>query len=125
MIVSLGHTNATYGEALAAVDAGASAVTHLFNAMRPLHHRDPGVIGAALDLAGLSCELICDGLHVDGPALRIAHRAKGPSGIRLVTDAIEAAGMADGEYRLGHATVTVRDGRATHPGDWSALPGAR
>ncbi len=116
VVASLGHTDASYDDTVAAVQVGASAVTHLFNAMRPMHHRDPGIVGAALDLPGLSCELICDGLHVEGPTLRIALRSKGPSGVRLVTDAIEAAGMPDGDYRLGSATVTVRGGRATTPG---------
>ncbi len=115
-VVSLGHTDATYDEALAAAEAGATAVTHLFNAMRPMHHRDPGILGAALDLPDLSCELICDGRHIAGPALRIAQRAKGPDAVRLVTDAIEATGMPDGDYRLGDATVTVRHGRAVVPG---------
>jgi N-acetylglucosamine-6-phosphate deacetylase len=115
-VVSLGHTDASYDQALAAARAGATSVTHLFNAMRPMHHRDPGVVGAALDLPDVSCELICDGLHVAGPALRLAERAKGPGGVRLVTDAIEATGMPDGDYRLGGATVTARDGRAVVPG---------
>ena len=113
VVASLGHTDADYDDAVAAVQAGATAVTHLFNAMRPMHHRDPGVVGAALDLPGLSCELICDGIHVKGPMLRIAFRSKGLSGVRLVTDAIEAAGMPDGDYRLGSETVAVRAGRAT------------
>ena len=116
VVVSLGHTEATYAQALSAVEAGASSVTHLFNAMRPMHHRDPGVLGAALDLPELSCELICDGLHVDGPALRIAQRAKGSGGIRLVTDAIAAAGMPDGEYRLGAGRVVATNGRVTLAG---------
>jgi N-acetylglucosamine-6-phosphate deacetylase len=115
-VVSLGHTDASYDQALAAARAGATSVTHLFNAMRPMHHRDPGVVGAALDLPDVSCELICDGLHVAGPALRLAERTKGPRGVRLVTDAIEATGMPDGDYRLGGATVTARDGRAVVPG---------
>jgi N-acetylglucosamine-6-phosphate deacetylase len=123
VVVSLGHTDATYAQALSAVEAGASSVTHLFNAMRPMHHRDPGVVGAALDLPELSCELICDGLHVDGPALRIAQRAKGSGAIRLVTDAIAAAGMPDGEYRLGTTRVIVTDGRATL-GDHASLAGS-
>jgi N-acetylglucosamine-6-phosphate deacetylase len=113
VVASLGHTDADYDDAVAAVQAGATAVTHLFNAMRPMHHRDPGVVGAALDLPGLSCELICDGIHVKGPMLRIALRSKGLSGVRLVTDAIAAAGMPDGDYRLGSEAVAVRGGRAT------------
>ncbi len=116
VVVSLGHSEATYEAAGAAVDAGARSVTHLFNAMAPFHHRRPGLTGAALDLDGLSCELICDGVHVDPVAMRLALRAKGTSGLRLVTDAISGAGMGDGDYTLGRATLSVRGGRATLPG---------
>jgi N-acetylglucosamine-6-phosphate deacetylase len=83
----------------------------VFNAMRPLHHREPGVLGAALDLPEVSCELICDGVHVDPAACRLVFRAKGVAGVRLVTDAMEAAGMPDGEYRFGARSVSVQDGR--------------
>ena len=116
VVVSLGHSDASYEQTEAAVRAGARAATHLFNAMRPLHHREPGVLGAVLDLDGVSCELICDGIHVDPAALRIAYRAKGTAGVRLVTDAMQAAGMPDGEYQLGSATVMVRAGRAENRG---------
>jgi N-acetylglucosamine-6-phosphate deacetylase len=112
-VVSLGHSEATDEMARAAVRAGARSVTHLFNAMPPLHHREPGLLGAALDDDVLQCELICDGVHVDPVAMRLALRAKGVGGLRLITDAIAAAGMGDGEYRLGEAPVVVRDGRAT------------
>lgn len=114
--VSLGHTNATYAQARAAVEAGARSVTHAFNAMRPLHHREPGMVGAALDLDELTCEVICDGVHVDPVAVRLLVERKGPKGTMLVTDAIEATGLADGEYRLGDRRVVVRAGRATLPG---------
>ncbi len=116
VVASVGHSDATYEQTRAAVQAGARAATHLFNAMRPFHHREPGVLGAVLDLPEVSCELICDGLHVQPAALRLAYRAKGRAGIRLVTDAMQAAGMPDGEYHLGTATVTVAGGRATIPG---------
>lgn len=119
VVASLGHTDASYAEAEAAIRAGARAATHTFNAMRPFDHRDPGVVGAVLDLPDVSCELICDGVHVEGPALRLVHRAKGNAGIRLVTDAMEAAGMSDGEYRLGGRKVAVVDGRATIAGGGS------
>jgi N-acetylglucosamine-6-phosphate deacetylase len=114
--VSLGHTDATYAQARAAVAAGARSVTHAFNAMRPLHHREPGMVGAALDLDELTCEVICDGVHVDPVAVRLLVERKGPKGTMLVTDAIEATGLPDGEYRLGDRGVIVRDGRATLPG---------
>ncbi len=111
-IASLGHSDASYAQAVAAVDAGARSVTHIFNAMPPLHHREPDLLGAALDRTELSCELIADGVHADPVALRLAHRAKGPDGIRLITDAIAATGMPDGRYPLGAREVTVADGRA-------------
>jgi N-acetylglucosamine-6-phosphate deacetylase len=116
VVVSLGHSEATYTETEAAARAGARSVTHLFNGMRPMHHRDPGVLGAALDLPQLSCELICDGVHVDPSSLRLAYRAKGPGSVRLVTDAMAAAGMPDGAYRLGSSEVAVRGGVASIPG---------
>jgi N-acetylglucosamine-6-phosphate deacetylase len=112
----MGHTDATYDQARAAVDAGARATTHLFNAMRPLRHRDPGILGASLDLDAVTCELICDGLHVDPVAVRLAVRLKGPDRLMLVTDAMEAAGLPDGPYRLGDRDVTVTGGRVTLPG---------
>lgn len=111
-VASIGHTDADYDQTLAASRAGAHAATHLFNAMPPFHHRHPGVLGAVLDLPEISCELICDAIHVDPAALRLAYRAKGPAAIRLVTDAMQAAGMPDGTYRLGAAAVEVRDGAA-------------
>jgi N-acetylglucosamine-6-phosphate deacetylase len=116
VVASLGHSEASYETACAAVRAGARSVTHLFNAMPPLHHREPGLLGAALDDDVLQCELICDGVHVDPVAMRLALRAKGLGGLRLITDAIAAAGMGDGEYRLGNASVVVQDGRATLAG---------
>jgi N-acetylglucosamine-6-phosphate deacetylase len=115
VVVSMGHTGATYGEASAAVDAGARAATHVFNAMRPFHHREPGVLGAALDLDGVTCEVICDGVHVDAAAMRLLVRSKGPARIALVTDAIEATGLPDGDYRLGVRPISVVGGRATLP----------
>jgi N-acetylglucosamine-6-phosphate deacetylase len=118
-VVSVGHSDGAYGDIEAAVRAGASAATHLFNAMPPLHHRSPGVIGAVLDLPEVSCELICDGVHVDPVVLRLALRAKGVAAVRLVTDAMQAAGMPDGTYQLGAASVDVRDGRALIAGGGS------
>lgn len=119
IVVSIGHTDATDAEARAAVDAGASAATHVFNAMTPFHHREAGAVGAVLDLPEVSCELICDGIHVDPVAMRLVHRAKGSLGIRLVTDAMSAAGMPDGEYGLGGRSVTVAEGQAVLPGGGS------
>lgn len=115
VVVSMGHTGATYAEASAAVAAGARAATHVFNAMRPFHHREPGVLGAALDIDRVTCEVICDGVHVDAAAVRLLVRAKGPERIALVTDAIEATGLPDGDYRLGARPISVVGGRATLP----------
>jgi N-acetylglucosamine-6-phosphate deacetylase len=112
VVASLGHSEATAAQTMAAIGSGACAVTHTFNAMGPLHHREPGLVGVALDRPELSCELIADAVHVSGSALRLAHRSKGTAGIRLVTDAVSAAGMPDGAYRLGATAVRVRDGRA-------------
>lgn len=108
--VSIGHTDATFEQAMAAFAQGARHVTHTYNAMRPLHHRDPGVVGAAF-LSGPSvlCEVIADGIHVHPKAIEALVRLKGASGICLVTDAIAAAGMPEGEYELGRLKVTVKD----------------
>jgi N-acetylglucosamine-6-phosphate deacetylase len=124
VVVSLGHSDADYPVARAAVRAGARSVTHLFNAMAPLHQRRPGLVGAALDAEELRCELICDGVHVDPALMRLVLRAKGVRGLRLVTDAISATGMGDGEYRLGDAEVRVREGRATLADDEEVIAGS-
>jgi N-acetylglucosamine-6-phosphate deacetylase len=116
VLVSLGHSDGRYADAERAVAAGARAVTHAFNAMRPLHHRDPGLLAAALDLPELACEVIADGVHVDPVMVRLLQRLKGPARTLLVTDAIEATGLPDGDYRLGGRTVAVAGGRATLPG---------
>jgi N-acetylglucosamine-6-phosphate deacetylase len=113
VVVALGHTDASYADATAAVAAGARVVTHTFNAMRPLHHRKPGVLGAALGHDDLACEVICDGVHVDPAVVALLVRVKGPQRTLLVTDAIEAAGLPDGDYRLGERAVRVNGGRAT------------
>jgi N-acetylglucosamine-6-phosphate deacetylase len=110
--VAIGHTDATAAVTLAAIDAGASHATHLFNAMPPVHHRAPGAAGALLDRAEVTCELIADGVHVDDLALRLAFRAAGPGRLILVSDAMAAAGRPDGRYRLGPVQVTVAGGVA-------------
>ncbi len=119
IVVSVGHTDASDAEVREAVLAGASAATHVFNAMAPFHHRVPGAVGAVLDLPEVSCELICDGVHVDPVAMRLLYRAKGAYGVRLVTDAMSAAGMPDGDYQLGGRQVTVIGGRAVLAGGGS------
>lgn len=109
--VSLGHTSADYDQASAAYEAGASRATHLFNAMPPLLHRTPGVIGAAFDHNAWA-ELICDGLHVHPSAVRCAFRLFG-SRLALVSDSLRCAGMPDGNYTLGGQPIVMKDGRAT------------
>jgi N-acetylglucosamine-6-phosphate deacetylase len=108
-VAALGHSDATYAQARAAIDAGASLCTHLFNGMRPLHHREPGLVGAALE-SGIACELINDGVHVH-PAVTSLLGAR-PEQLVLVTDAIDAAGVGDGQYLLGGQAVRVQDGQA-------------
>lgn len=110
LVVALGHTDATYSEALRAIECGARHAVHVFNAMRPFSHRETGVIGAVLTDARVTAEVIADGIHVDDPAIRILLAAKGVDKVILVTDATAATGMPDGNYRLGSIDVTVSGG---------------
>jgi len=110
--VSLGHSNATAAETRAAISAGAISSTHTFNAMRPLDHREPGILGAVLTCDTLFAEMICDGIHTAPEMVKLWWRAKGPERAILVTDAMSAAGMPDGEYQLGDFAVQVANGRA-------------
>lgn len=112
--VSLGHTTADYETAMAAFACGASHATHLFNAMPAFLHREPGVVGAALD-SGASVELICDGLHIHPAVVRAAWRLFGDR-LNLISDSLRCAGMPDGEYELGGQPITVQNGRATLTG---------
>ena len=114
--VSLGHTNAIASETNAAIAKGATSATHLFNAMRTLNHREPGVIGVVLSNGEMFAELICDGIHVAPELVEIFMRCKGLEKAILVTDGMSATGMGDGTYRLGNFDVEVRDGRATARG---------
>ena len=109
--VSAAHTDADYETACAVFDAGASHVTHLFNAMPPVHHRKPGVIGAASERDCVTAELICDGLHVHPSAVRMAFRLF-PGRICLVSDSLRCCGMPDGEYELGGQRVFLSGGVA-------------
>lgn len=108
VIAAIGHTDATYEQTVHAIEAGASVATHLANAMRPLHHRDPGPIAALLNAPDVVCELIADGVHLHDGMLDLAIQAAGPGRVALVTDAIAAAGMRDGRYDLGGLAVTVK-----------------
>ncbi len=109
---SLGHTNATAAEAEAAIGWGATGATHIFNAMPPLHHRQPGVVGAALARPEIVCEVIADGVHLDPLIVRLIVAAKGPAGAVLITDAIEGTAMPDGRYELGGHPIFVQNGKA-------------
>jgi len=115
IVASVGHTDATYAQAQAAFAAGARHVTHLFNAMSPLHHREPGVVGAALTTDGVMVQLIADGLHLHPATLAVVVRCKGVDEVLLITDAIAGAGLPDGEYTMGRQRVIVRNGEARTP----------
>ena len=106
-VVSMGHTNATYEEAQKAVDAGATSGTHTYNAMTPLTHRAPGVVGAIMINDSVYAELILDGIHVNFAAAKALLRAKGKDKVVLITDSMEAAGLPDGTYSLGGQPVYV------------------
>ena len=112
VIAAVGHTEGTYDDARRAIDNGATAATHLFNAMRPIHHREPGPIVALLEDPRVTVELIADHIHVH-PALHgMVSRTVGPERVALVTDAMSAADLGDGTYRLGQMDVDVLDGVA-------------
>lgn len=114
--VSLGHSNADTGQADRGRAAGAVSATHTFNAMRPLDHRNPGILGTVLDTNALYAELICDGIHVHPALVRLFWKAKGRERAILVTDGMSATGMPEGDYNLGGMNVTVKDGRCLHNG---------
>ena len=109
--VAQGHTDATYEDAKAVFEAGASHVTHLFNAMPPIHHRNPGVIGAAAERNDVTAELICDGLHVHPAIMRMAFKLF-PGRICLISDSLRCCGMPDGTYELGGQTVYMKNQEA-------------
>lgn len=112
LVVSLGHTDASYAEAVEAISLGARHAAHVFNAMRPFAHRETGVLGAILTSAGVTAELIADGVHVDDAAIRVLLATKGTEGVVLVSDGTAASGMPDGKYRLGSIEVSVIGGVA-------------
>jgi len=109
--VSLGHTDGQLSHAEAAIQTGATHATHTFNAMRPLNHREPGVLGLVLESNAITAEIIADGIHVDPVVVDLFLRCKGVEGAVLVTDATSAAGMPDGKYKLGTFEVTVNGDR--------------
>ena len=110
--VSVGHTSANAETFHEAVKWGANHVTHTFNAQTPLKHREPGIPGAALTEDSVYCEMICDGIHLHHDVVRLIARCKGAAKAVAITDAMEAAGMPEGEYALGGQKVTVRNGAA-------------
>jgi N-acetylglucosamine-6-phosphate deacetylase len=114
--VSLGHSDANLDAARAGVLAGARHATHTFNAMRPLGHRDPGILGDVLTDSRLSADFIADGIHLDPAIVQLLLKAKGPDAAVLITDATAATGMPDGRYHLGSLEVEVKDGKCTSDG---------
>lgn len=123
VVVAVGHSSADYDTARAAFDAGASMLTHAFNAMPGIHHRAPGPVVAAMSSAGVTLEIINDGVHVHPEVVRLAF-AGAPGRVALVTDAMAATGFGDGEYRLGTLLVTVTDGVARLAGAAAGALGA-
>ena len=114
--LSLGHTDADFETASELFSKGVTALTHTFNAMPPLHHRDGGVVAAGLTSDTALCEMICDGFHIAPHMVKLAYRLAGER-LVLITDSMEATGCADGEYRIAGNPVTVKDGKArTHDG---------
>lgn len=113
--VSAAHTAATYEQMQRAVELGVTQVTHTFNAMTGLHHRDPGAVGAALTMPALRCELIADNIHVHPAVMKLIWLAKSADGVILITDAIRGAGIPDGDYPIDDRMIAIRDGVARLP----------
>lgn len=108
IVVSGGHSNANYEDTMKVFNAGAREVTHMYNGMRAFSHRDPGIIGAAMLDNRIACEMICDGIHIHDAAMRLLYKIKGKDKIILISDAMRAAGLDDGEYDLGGQNVFVK-----------------
>lgn len=113
IVAAAGHTDATYDEIMSAVDVGLHHVVHMFNAMTPLHHRKPGTAGAVLNTPAISAEIIADGIHVHKAAIQLLASVKTNHNFILITDAMSAAGLGDGEYILGDLPVIVKDNVCT------------
>ena len=122
--VSVGHTVADYNTAKAAFEAGADHATHLFNAMPPLAHRDPGVIGAAYEVSAVQPELICDGIHIHPAVVRLTFDLFGKERMIIISDSLRATGMPDGEYPFGGQMIEVHGNRATILGHPETLAGS-
>lgn len=113
VVSSIGHSDATYEEVVKSMEAGVNHATHLYNQMRPIHHREPGVVGAVLLHDEIKCEIIADGIHSRPEMVRFAYNNKGKEGLILITDAMRAKCLGEGTYDLGGQDVTVKDGQAT------------
>lgn len=122
--VSVGHTTADYDTAAEAFRAGATHATHLYNAMPPFHHRNPGVIGAAFDCPKVRAELICDGVHIHEAVVRLTFRLFGAERMVLISDSLRATGMPDGQYPFGGQEIVVNGNRATMLGHPETLAGS-
>jgi len=122
--ISVGHTIADYDTACAAFEAGADHATHLYNGMPSLHHREPGVIGAAFDNKHVMPEIICDGIHVHGSVIRATFEMFGAERMILISDSLRATGMPDGEYPFGGQMIEVHGNRATLLGHPETLAGS-
>lgn len=122
--VSVGHTVADYDTAMEAFRNGATHATHLYNGMPPIHHRAPGVIGAAFDSPNVRAELICDGVHIHGAMVRLTFQLFGKERVVLISDSLRAAGMPDGQYPFGGQEIEVHGNRATIVGHPETLAGS-
>ncbi len=122
--VSVGHTVADYETAMAAFEAGASHATHLYNGMPSIHHRNPGVIGAAFNTPNVQAELICDGIHIHGVIVRLTFQLFGAERMILISDSLRATGMPDGQYPFGGQEIEVHGNRATIVGHPETLAGS-
>ena len=114
-IVSIGHTRAEFELLEKAFEAGARHMTHFMNAMAPLHHRSPGPVAWGLSRDDVTCDVIADGIHLDPHMLQLLLKLKGPDRLSLISDAIAAAGLGDGDYEIWGETITVKDGRTSNP----------
>lgn len=112
IVASIGHSNAKYADVDAAIKAGASNVTHTYNAQKPIHHREVGTVGSAMLFDELNCEAICDGIHLSAPAVRLLWKNKPADKFTLITDAMRAKHMPDGVSELGGQVVIVKNGEA-------------
>ena len=115
VVMSMGHTNATFDDAEKATDWGVTRATHLFNAMSPLKHREPGAVGGALYIDKIKCEVICDFFHVRPEVIKLVYKLKGCDNIIMITDSVSGTGLPDGEYTLSRHTFTVKNGEARLP----------